>query len=198
MPPISEIHPKARYVLGVDLARLGEDSSVYIVIEQPYDDDDLYVVYIEETRHKLLTDAINRIRFLNSRFKFQKVIIDETGLGAGVADVLQEDSALAGKVDAKTFTIKLKQDIYSNLRALLEKRARNKPGGLHIPDHQKLIYQLADLRYEVVGSKDGQTKHGNLKIHHSEKGHDDFPDALALAASGFKVGTTKAIYWGVH
>mgnify|MGYP001610464669 CR=1 FL=1 len=31
-----------------------------------------------------------------------------------------------------------------------------------------------DLRYEIVSS-------GQLKLHHSERGHDDFPDALALA-----------------
>jgi len=31
-----------------------------------------------------------------------------------------------------------------------------------------------DLRYEVMSN-------GDLKLHHSDKGHDDYPDALALA-----------------
>jgi hypothetical protein len=38
---------------------------------------------------------------------------------------------------------------------------------------KKLYYELSDLRYEI-------TSGGNTKIHHSEGGHDDYPDALAL------------------
>ena len=45
---------------------------------------------------------------------------------------------------------------------------------LIIPNNKKLIYELLDLRYEIMSN-------GDLKIHHSEKGHDDYPDALALA-----------------
>ena len=52
-------------------------------------------------------------------------------------------------------------------------------GRIKFPNHKKLLYQLADLRYEIVSS-------GDLKIHHSEKGHDDYPDALALACWYFK------------
>ena len=37
------------------------------------------------------------------------------------------------------------------------------------------MYQLLDLRYE-------RSVNGRLKISHSERGHDDFPTALALAA----------------
>jgi len=47
-------------------------------------------------------------------------------------------------------------------------------GKFVFPDIRKLFYELSDLRYELTSS-------GNVKIHHSEGGHDDYPDSLALA-----------------
>jgi hypothetical protein len=63
--------------------------------------------------------------------------------------------------------------MYSNLKILME------AGKLKIPNHKKLILQLLDLRYEATSS-------GQLKIHHSERGHDDLTDGLALACLYFK------------
>jgi len=79
------------------------------------------------------------------------------------------------RVEGLHFTTKSKMDIYSNLKKLMSQ------GKIKIPNNKKLIYQLMDLRYEVMSS-------GDLKIHHSEKGHDDYPDALALACWATKDG----------
>jgi len=72
-----------------------------------------------------------------------------------------------------TFTLNTKQDIFSNLKLLMEQ------GQLIFPSHKKLIFELKDFRYEISAS-------GNLKLHHSDGGHDDFVDALACAAHGLK------------
>ena len=141
-------------------------------MEKSWEDDDVYVVYIEEVKHKLLTDAIGRIVLMDKKFNFRKIYIDETGLGAGAVDVLREKVG-SFKIEAFTFTVKSKQDIYSNLKMMMES------GKLKIPDNRKLIYQLLDLRYEITSS-------GNMKIHHSERGHDDYCDALALGCMYFK------------
>lgn len=162
-----------KVVLGVDFARLGQDSTVLVLIEEERPGSDLFVKLVQETQHKLLTDAIGRITMLDDKYKCDKIILDQTGLGSGPVDVLQE--RLGYKIEGVTFTIKSKQDIYQNLRRLLELRAKNKPGGLHLPNHKKLLFQLMDLRYEFSGS-------GDMKIHHSDRGHDDYCDALALAA----------------
>ena len=66
-----------------------------------------------------------------------------------------------------------KLDMYSNLKLWMEK------GLLALPNHKKLLYELKDFRYELTDS-------GGLKLHHSERGHDDYPDALALACLYFK------------
>ena len=80
-------HPKATYILGLDLARHGKDESAFVVIEQAPFKQDLRVVYIDTTNDKPLTDAIGRVISLHSKFSFSKVYIDETGLGSGVVDV---------------------------------------------------------------------------------------------------------------
>lgn len=165
-------NPKNEYVMGVDLARLGEDSSVFIIIEKDWIKQSLKVVYIIETKHKLLTDAIGRIKNIDKEFNLKRIIVDETGLGAGVFDVLKE--ALGFKVEGITFTVKSKQDIYSNLKMHMES------GRLKFPYHKKLFYELSDLRYELASS-------GDFKLHHSERGHDDYPSALALACSYFRI-----------
>jgi hypothetical protein len=147
---------------------------VLIIAEQPYGKDDIQIHSVLEYKHQLLTQVIGRIRILDNKFHFKQIIIDETGLGAGPTDMLKE--TCGGRVKGLTFTIKSKEEIYGNLLRLLELRKQGKPGGLHLPQHKKLLFQLLDLRYEITSS-------GEMKIHHSEKGHDDFPDALALACS---------------
>lgn len=169
---IGEVYHKSDYYLGVDFARLGEDSSVFIVIEKRFDSEIVKITEIIETKHKRLTDAVGRIKLLNEKYNFKKIYLDETGMGAGPSDILIE--SLTGKVEPITFTIKSKMDIYSNLKVLLEK------GTLKLPNNnKKLMFELLDLRYEVTSS-------GQMKIHHSDRGHDDYVDALALACYYFR------------
>lgn len=171
MPPIGQIHPQSVYVLGVDFARLGQDSSVYIVVEKPWDEEKLYVVYLHEQKHQLLNQAVGFIKRLHKKFGFKRIITDETGLGSGPTDLLREE--LGGVVQGFRFTLTSKEDMYSNLKRLMENDM------LRIPNHRKLLYQLADLRYELTSS-------GGVKIHHSERGFDDFCDGLALACLFFQ------------
>lgn len=157
-------HPNKLYYMGNDFARMGEDANVSIVIEATTDI--LKVVDIVERNKVKLTEIVGELLNLDITYNFQKIMLDSTGLGAGPSDLLQEK--LGYKVEGIYFTIKSKQDMYSNLKKLMEQ------GKIKFPNHRKLIFQLMDLRYEVASG-------GNLKLHHSERGHDDFPDALVLA-----------------
>ncbi|MFW5889684.1 MAG: hypothetical protein ACOCZ5_03210 [bacterium] len=190
MPPTGQIHPKSVYVAGVDIARLGEDSTAIIIIEQPYGDDNLYVVWIEEQRKKELTDTVGRIMYLHEKFNFKKIYIDCTGLGAGPVDFLSQGNRIGrGIVEGIRFASvgdNNKIDMYSNLNMLLKTKR------LKIPNHKKLIFELQDLRYEISDS-------GRIKIHHPEgvKSHDDFPDSLALACLYWKGSKTHYKSWHV-
>ena len=162
---LGSYNPHSIFVLGNDFARMGQDDNVGIVVEQ--ERDEIRVNWIESSSHKKLTEAVGMIKILNEKYSFVKIYLDETGLGAGPTDMLMEEFG-SDRIEGMTFTIQSKMDMYSNLKKMMEQ------GKLKIPNHTKLIYQLMDLRYEIVSS-------GQLKLHHSERGHDDYPDALALA-----------------
>jgi phage terminase large subunit-like protein len=164
-------HPKNEYVCGFDVARMGQDRSVFTIVEKDWITGNLKVHELIETKHKLTTDAIGRIQLLDEKYNFKKVYIDCTGLGAGVADVLRE--RLGGKIEPLTFTLQSKQDIFSNLKMQMEK------GILSIPNHKRMLFEMLNLKYEISSS-------GNLKIHHPDGEHDDFPDSLALAVYHYK------------
>jgi phage FluMu gp28-like protein len=174
------------YLLGADLARLGQDCSVFIIIKQ--EEEVNKVVFIKELKKNTMDQAIDYILYLHNRFSFAKIVCDSTGLGAGVVDVLAKKLNAHKTINPTnynqrpndndivvgvTFTQKNKMDIFSNLKLLMEQ------GKLLIPNNKKLIYQLKDFRYET-------TESGNLKLHHSEGGHDDFVDALACACHGIR------------
>lgn len=193
--PRGEIMPKSTFVLGVDLARMGEDSTVFVVLEKPFDDNDVYVAFIKEVAHNLLNEAADYIKFLDTTFHFEKIYIDTTGLGSGVFDFLTADQSFnyrcvdcmfGSNLDGKPF----KEVMFSNLKMLMEKTAKGQSGGLHLPNHKKLLYQLIDLRYEIANN-------GRVKIHHSDRGHDDLADALALACLYFKPTEQTQGCWDV-
>lgn len=149
--------------LGVDLARHGADASVFLSM-----DGDGNVFHTEHTYDKPLTDGIGRVKTLEAEYGYASIQIDETGLGAGVVDALNEDLP---NVEGVTFTIDTKQSLYNALKERME------AGEITLPGNRQLRQQLADLEYEL-------TTAGKMKIHHPEGGHDDFADGLALANWG--------------
>lgn len=154
------------YYLGLDLARMGQDASVFTIVEKDAHDGLLRVVYCEETHHALLNEAIGRAKDLQRRFGFRRIFIDQTGLGAGVVDMLREECGYL--IEPITFTIQTKEDMFSNLKMLME------TGRLKYPKINKLIAQMQDLRFEYKST-------GHMSIKHSDNGFDDYPDSLALA-----------------
>ncbi len=171
---LGALHPKSMFLLGVDIAGMGEDESVFIVVEQDMKGD-IRVNFIDWYDKNKPREIVGMVKMLDDKYNFEKVFLDETGAGEGPTDWLKETLS-EERVEGIKFTIASKQDMYSNLKKLMLQ------GRLKIPPHRKLLYQLADLRYELVGS----SGEGNMKIHHSERGHDDYPDALALAVWYFK------------
>lgn len=170
----------AKYFLGADIARLGQDSTCLTVLEVK--NGLARVVRIVDIPKATLDHVIDRIIQLHDIYKFKKMFLDETGLGAGVKDMLARKYNSYQKSDfdivvGVKFTIQSKLDIYSNLKVLMEQ------GKLFYPRIDKLVAQLRDFRYELTAGD-------NVKLHHSEYGYDDYTDALALACQGMKVRKT--------
>lgn len=155
--------------LGVDLAAQGGDKSVYICI-----DDDGNVFNIDVKRDAPLTDAMGRIRELDSYYDFNKIIVDSTGLGEGVVDQVKED--LGRKVEGFKFTNDKKQSLYNTLKNTLQNGEISYqyiPGKSDMSENQ-MVAECLDLTYSYTST-------GKVRIEHPTGGHDDFSDALALA-----------------
>lgn len=174
-----------KYYLGCDIARLGQDSTCLIVIG--IDDKKVaHIIEIVEINKQRLDYTIDKIEELMNKYKVTRTFIDETGLGAGVSDMLskkfnipklQQGAVInkfphnyqyGDKIVGVKFTIQSKLDMFSNLKVIMQQ------GRIKFDRNPKLIAQLRDFRYEL-------TENMNVKLHHSEYGHDDFVDALALA-----------------
>ena len=127
-----------------------------------------WVIEAISTEKKPLTDAIGRVRRLHDQYKFTMIYCDETGLGGGAVDSMLEFGLPVYPI---TFTLSSKNDLYSNLKWMMENQK------LSYSRNEKLIFQLTELQYKY-------SQNGFLMISHPDRGHDDFSDALALACFG--------------
>lgn len=188
--PIAEINNKDIYILGVDPARTGKDETALVVLVQLAFDTNIFIFYLETIDTPDLGMLIGRVQYLDTIFHFKKIIIDETGLGAGVSDSLK--AKMQGRVTGIWYTNKSKNEIFINLKLLMS-RARRK---LWIPDFEtstdakvrKLFYQLLSIQMEVSDKSDA------MRITHEAREHDDIVNALALAASYFNVLKRRRTY----
>ena len=170
------------YYLGCDPARFGTDEATYVVVrhqqipadkEHPDPINFVEMVYWEYSAKSPLTDVMGRVQAMNAVFNFRSIYIDGNGMGSGPADYLAEQNL---PIEINSFGSREKQEMYSNLKVLMERNQRKEGVIFRIPNHVKLIRQMSEMQYEYSSS-------GNFKIHHPEKAnaHDDWPDALALA-----------------
>ena len=128
-------------------SRTGRDETAIVILEQLPFDDNIFVSYLEIVDTMNLKDVIDRVVYLDKFYNFKKIILDETGLGAGVSDMLK--SILGGKVEGIWYTQKLKIEMFNNLKLLMMR----KEGRLFIPDYitmnkviiKKMYYQFLSI-----------------------------------------------------
>ena len=124
------------YYLGVDIARMGEDESTFEILNRI--DDRLIHVENQITKKTILTETTNQIFQLNELYNFEKIFVDDEGIGIGVFDMLISDERTRRKTEALRNSKKiidwresrisdkagrskmLKEDLYMNLLSLME------------------------------------------------------------------------------
>ena len=179
------VQPDDKPIMGVDIARFGDDKTVIIVREG------MRVTHIEELRKSDLVNTTGRVLTVAKDFNVKNIIVDEVGIGAGVLDTL--------KVDKKYTTTGLNggaradnAEKYANLRAQVFDglRQRFADGDISIPNDPELISQLAALTYRynargqlLLESKDVIKSHGRQS--------PDKADALAYAFAESKATKHK-------
>jgi hypothetical protein len=71
--------------------------------------------------------------------------------------------------------------MYQALKRAFENEAISLPDESH-QYGDRIVHELTSLQFDF-------TQHGRLRVYHPPGGHDDFPDALALANHGRERGT---------
>ena len=125
------INPEGEYYLGVDVARMGGDETTFEIVEKRND----RLLHREHivTKHTLTTETTERILNLNATYNFNKIYIDDGGLGVAVFDQLLHEEATKRKIVAINNASRaldkdenkkkklLKEDLYFNLKRLMER-----------------------------------------------------------------------------
>lgn len=165
-------------VLGQDIARFGDDSSVAIIRQGGR------VIWIERWAKTDLMHTTGKVINLIDRFKPQSVNVDVIGLGSGVYDRLREQGYKINAINVaeapqtrneakKSKLANLRAEIYKNLSELFES------GDIRIPDDLELLAQLSSIKYKF-------NSRGQLQIESKEEmkkrgiKSPDKADALAL------------------
>jgi hypothetical protein len=142
-------------VIGVDLARFGDDNSVACVREG------CSVIWLEQWAKTDLMTSTGKVVNLIQRFSPDAVNIDVIGIGAGVVDRLKEQKFHVNGVNvAEAASDKLK---YANVRAeaYWQLAERFQKCEINIPDDLEVIAQLSSIKYKF-------DSHGRLQIEAKE------------------------------
>ena len=155
------------YYLGVDIARMGEDESTFEIIDRTKRER-LQHVHHEKTIHTLTTDTTLKILELNSKYNFRQIYVDSGGMGVGVFDQLLTNEETKNKVisinderrpltpDEKKRKKVIKEDIYNNLKMLMER------GEIELLNDDEVKASLKSVQYEYLKGKfiiSGQDTH---------------------------------------
>lgn len=168
-----EVSNEGDVVMAVDVARFGDDESCSITRQGDK------VIWIESWSKCDLMETTGRIADLIKRLKPVETLVDVVGIGAGVVDRLKEQEF---KVRGVNVGEAANNKEYFNLRSEMywQLAERFQQGRISIPNNQKLISQLASIRYKfksdrqkAIESKDDMRKEG-IKS-------PDQADALAMA-----------------
>ena len=146
-----------KYYLGVDIARYGQDENAFVIAEMD-NKDNIKIVKALTTTKQALTDTVGRIKLLDEKFKFRRIFIDDAGIGAGVMDMLLDDSQtkrkLIGLNNAKRSIDRegrkgaiLKEDLYSNALLLMENKK------IEIISNLSMLRSMKSITFEYTADK---------------------------------------------
>ncbi len=168
--------------LGIDVARYGGDSTALASIFGQVLDP------IEVENKKDTNWTTGRAIVLNRMNEYDSIGVDDTGVGGGVTDSLENegldvDAMIAGSsaIESDKFE-NLTAEIYWNLRMAIKNKE------LSLPDDKKLINQLCSRKYSF-------TRNGKIKLESKDDmkkrglSSPDRADAVAIAYSAGRAQT---------
>ena len=173
-------------VIGVDPARFGSDETALVMLERLSDASleavpkgmSLYkVIAIMTEQVTTIPEIARMVKEAINQYHPKRVVVDETGLGGGVVDILTEDIG-GDMVEGFGFTGVTRKRMYDILKIAIER-----VNLVLSADDEKFIRQFSGYKLKKSRSLDGR-----LIVSKDILGHDDLVDALALALYGFEGG----------
>jgi hypothetical protein len=159
------IDPNETYYLGIDVARMGEDSSTFEIFRLG-NNGNLHQVENQITKKTTLPQTYKHIKELSRLYDFSRIFIDSEGIGVGVYDMLMEDDDTKritvaidnsmmikmpdGKTEKRKKTLK-----YSRFKSMMEN------GKIHLLKDDNVFESLKSVQFAYTNDSLG-TRH--LKI----------------------------------
>ena len=152
-----EYNKNFRYYLGVDIARYGEDENAFVVAELNYENK-VRIIHATTNERKSIPETARNILEMENIFHFNRIFVDDCGVGGGVLDILIENLGrkVIGLNNAKKSVDKegtkkqlLKEDLYSNALVLME----SDPSKIEIVANLKLQRSLKCMTFEYTKDK---------------------------------------------
>lgn len=164
---IEKAEEDCKYDFGVDVARMGEDETVLIIVDKT----NKKMVKIDTYSKKPTTEIIDMIKYWYDRFVPESINVDSASMGAGVCDILLKEQYPIKMIDLNRTSEK--EAIYENLKLLLERRMI------------KLLkdYKLEDQLKDIISTFTQMGRHISAS---SDRRHEDRVDGLCLACSNIK------------
>ena len=184
----SQIPTDTPPVMGVDVARFGNDKTVIIIRHGPK------VIYIDELRKSDIVNTTGAVVTAALKYKVKNVIVDEIGVGAGVLDNLKADKRFDA-IGLNGSNSPNNTELYLNKRVEVFDglRQRFADGDISIPNDPELISQLASLTYKYNARGQLQLESKD-QIRSTGRQSPDKADAIALAfTSDFAMPQPKRI-----
>lgn len=181
-----EIKFYGRKILGVDVARFGQDVTVYMLMDKTktIDGEAFREVDVLFDDGKDTMQVTGRIAALHKEHKFDSINIDDSGLGGGVTDRCKELGLPAvGVIAGAKCTTKEAEENCMNLKAELYMKAKRlfEQDKLKVIDKGRLLYELRQMKKEYQSN-------GKVKIIDPEKS-PDFCSGLIYSIFEPNVGT---------
>jgi phage FluMu gp28-like protein len=169
--------PKGKYFAGVDFGKL-QDHSVLSVAKT--EDNTIELFYMHEFPLETpYNQVIGHLAKANEKFHFQKVLVDQTGVGEPILEEIRNQGMNC--VEGLKFTAETKEELLTGLKILMEQ------GRLAIPYERRLCEQINEQQYSY-------SKSGHLQFNHPPNSKDDMLWALALAAAASKTERTPKLW----
>ena len=173
------------YYLGSDIARMGDDSSTFQIFEEL--DGKLYHRENITTQKTKLNETYDFILHLDNDYDFEKIFIDNEGVGVGVYDFLMGNDQTKNKTYGILNSLEVpteerrkkyqKEELYTLFLSLMRQNL------VKLLDDDNIFFSLRAIRFDYTSDDLGRS---HLKIGATRHTDTDIPEGLIRAALAIK------------